>query len=72
MQNRLDFPGRRSIRIRLLTLLLGLNVVAVLVTAYLGVNALLAAGERVKQTSSTALRAQAIEYVEHLTLSATS
>ena len=58
----------RSIRTRLLVLLLGLTTISVLAVAYLGVSSIQRVGQSAQQTSSEALRAQAEEYLRQLTL----
>jgi GAF domain-containing protein/HAMP domain-containing protein len=62
-------PVRRSIRTRLLLLLLGLTLVSVVTIAFLAVNSILTAGESAQQASSTTLRAQAEDYLIGLTVS---
>jgi signal transduction histidine kinase/HAMP domain-containing protein/ActR/RegA family two-component response regulator len=59
---------RRSIRTRLLILLLGLTTISVLAVAYLGVNSVQRVGHSAQQTSGEALRAQAEEYLRQLTV----
>ena len=58
----------RSIRTRLLVLLLGLTTISVLAVAYLGVNSIQRVGQSAQQTSGEALRAQAEEYLRQLTV----
>ncbi|TEU16896.1 MAG: hypothetical protein E3J21_09680, partial [Anaerolineales bacterium] len=58
----------RSIRTRLLVLLLGLTTISVLAVAYLGVNSIQRVGQSAQQTSGEALRAQAEEYLRQLTI----
>jgi GAF domain-containing protein/HAMP domain-containing protein len=59
---------RRSIRTRLLVLLLGLTTISVLAIAYLNVNSIQRLGQSAQQTSGDALRAQAEEYLRQLTV----
>ncbi|MFB0537077.1 MAG: GAF domain-containing protein [Anaerolineae bacterium] len=58
----------RSIRTRLLVLLLGLTTISVLAVAYLGVHSIQRMGQRAQQTSGEALRAQAEEYLRQMTV----
>lgn len=58
----------RSIRTRLLVLLLGLTTISVLAVAYLAVNSIQRVGQSAQQTSGQALRAQAEEYLRQLTI----
>jgi len=58
----------RSIRTRLLVLLLGLTTISVLAVAYLGVSSIQRVGQSAQQTSGEALRAQAEEYLRQLTV----
>jgi GAF domain-containing protein/HAMP domain-containing protein len=59
---------RRSIRTRLLVLLLSLTTISVLAIAYLNVNSIQRLGQSAQQTSGDALRAQAEEYLRQLTV----
>ncbi len=59
---------RRSIRLRLLALLLGLTIVSVVAATYLGVSSIQRVGQSAQQTSSEALRVQAEEYLRQLTI----
>lgn len=58
MQNLNALSPRRSIRTRLLLFLLGLTIVAVVLTAYLGANSTLTAGETAQEASRDTLRTQ--------------
>jgi HAMP domain-containing protein len=58
----------RSIRTRLLVLLLGLTTISVLAIAYLGINSIQRVGQSAQQTSGEALHAQAEEYLRQLTV----
>jgi GAF domain-containing protein/HAMP domain-containing protein len=62
------FMVGRSIRTRLLVLLLGLTTISVLAVAYLGVNSMQRVGQSAQQISGEALRAQAEEYLRQLTV----
>jgi GAF domain-containing protein/HAMP domain-containing protein len=64
----LRFTVVRSIRTRLLLLLLGLTTISVLALAYLNVNSIQRVGYSAQQISSEALRAQAEEYLRQLTV----
>ena len=68
MDNRGRLQAKQSIRTRLLISLLGLATASVLITAYLGANSILTAGERVRQASGATLRAQAEESLLQLTV----
>lgn len=60
--------GRRpSIRSRILILLLGLTIVAVVAVGYLGVGSVQRIGRSAQQTSAEALRSQAKEYLRQVT-----
>ena len=63
----LRFTVGRSIRTRLLSLLLGLTIISVLALAYLNVNSIQRVGHSAQQISGEALRAQAEEYLRQLT-----
>jgi GAF domain-containing protein/HAMP domain-containing protein len=58
----------RSIRTRLLALLLVLTTISVLAIAYLNVSSIQRMGQRAQQTSGEALRTQAAEYLRQLTV----
>ena len=58
---------RRSIRTRLLVLLLGLTALSVLTVGYLGVSVVQDVGQRAQQVSAEALRTQAEEYLRRVT-----
>lgn len=58
----------KSVRIRLLILLLGLTTISVLTIGYLGVNSVQSVGASAQQVSTEALRAQAEEYLRQMTL----
>jgi GAF domain-containing protein/HAMP domain-containing protein len=62
-----SFPVRRSIRTRLLFLLLGLTTASVVIIAYLGVSSILRMGQDAQVASNATLRAQAEEYLVRLT-----
>jgi GAF domain-containing protein/HAMP domain-containing protein len=59
---------RRSIRTRLLMLLLGLTTIAVLTVGILGVNSVQSVGQSARRISAAALRNQAEEYLRRLTV----
>ena len=58
---------RRSIRWRVLVLLLGLTVVAVFAVGYLGMSAVQSTGRVAQEASADALRSQAKEYLRQVT-----
>jgi signal transduction histidine kinase/CheY-like chemotaxis protein len=60
---------RRSIRTRVLVLLLGLTTAAVVGMGYLGVSSVQRIGKSARQTSANALRVQAEEYLRQVTKS---
>jgi GAF domain-containing protein/HAMP domain-containing protein len=59
----------RSIKARLLTLSLGMTVIAVLVIAIIAINSAQSVGRQAQQVSSQAISAQAEEYLQQYTLS---
>ena len=59
---------RRSIRSRVLILLLGLTIVTVLGVGYLGVSAVQSTGRAAQNASADALRTQAKEYLRQVTV----
>jgi len=59
----------RSIKVRLLTLWLGMTVIAVLVIAIIAINSAQSVGRQAQQVSSQAISAQAEEYLKQYTLS---
>lgn len=58
----------RSVRTRLLALLLGLITLSVLTVGYLAVNSVQSVGERAREVSAEALRSQAEEYLRQITI----
>ncbi|HIQ01558.1 MAG TPA: HAMP domain-containing protein, partial [Anaerolineales bacterium] len=58
---------RRSIRTRLLILLLSMTTISVLAVGYLGINSVQSMGEQAQRISADALRAQAEEYLRQVT-----
>ncbi len=67
MNTRSSLRARNSIRTRLLGLLLGLTVVSVMTTGFMGVNSILQTGQSAQRASSAALRDQAKSYLVQLT-----
>lgn len=61
-------PIWSSLRTRLLVSLLGLVIIAVLAVGYMGVNSVQSMGESAQQVSGEALRVQAEEYLNQLTV----
>jgi GAF domain-containing protein/HAMP domain-containing protein len=66
---KVPFETRQSIRTRVLLLLLGLTTAAVVGVGYLGVSSVQRIGASARQTSASALRVQAAEYLRQVTRS---